>query len=62
MPAASAPQYARATADLDAAVADYNGAVVGAVRQTADALTEVASLADQRQPAAAGGGQRHARF
>ncbi len=42
-------QYARATADLDAAVADYNGAVVGAVRQTADALTEVASLADQRQ-------------
>jgi outer membrane protein TolC len=42
-------QYARATADLDAAVADYNGAVVSAVRQTADALTEVASLADQRQ-------------
>ena len=40
-------QYARATADLDAAVADYNGAVVGAVRQTSDALTEVASLADQ---------------
>jgi len=42
-------QYARATADLDGAVADYNGAVVGAVRQTADALAEVASLADQRQ-------------
>lgn len=42
-------QYARATADLDAAVADYNGAVVAAVRQTADALTEVASLADQRR-------------
>lgn len=41
-------QYARATADLDAAVADYNGAVVGAVRQTADALTQVTSLADQR--------------
>jgi len=41
-------QYARATADLDAAVADYNGTVVGAVRQTADALTEVASLSDQR--------------
>jgi len=41
-------QYARATADLDIAVADYNAAVVGAVRQTADALTEVASLADQR--------------
>jgi len=42
-------QYARATADLDAAVADYNAAVVRAVRQTADALTEVASLADQRR-------------
>jgi len=42
-------QYARATADLDAAVADYNGAVVGAVRQTSDALTRVASLADQRR-------------
>ena len=41
-------QYARATADLDAAVADYNATVVNAVRQTADALTEVASLADQR--------------
>ena len=41
-------QYARATADLDAAVADYNATVVSAVRQTADALTEVASLADQR--------------
>jgi len=42
-------QYARATADLDAAVADYNGTVVSAVRQSADALTQVASLADQRQ-------------
>ncbi|HET7085696.1 MAG TPA: efflux transporter outer membrane subunit [Rhizomicrobium sp.] len=42
-------QYARATADLDGAVADYNGTVVGAVRQTADALSQVASLADQRQ-------------
>jgi NodT family efflux transporter outer membrane factor (OMF) lipoprotein len=41
-------QYARATADLDIAVADYNAAVVGAVRQTADGLTQVASLADQR--------------
>lgn len=41
-------QYARTTADLDAAVADYNGAVTGAVRQTADALTQVASLADQK--------------
>jgi NodT family efflux transporter outer membrane factor (OMF) lipoprotein len=42
-------QYARATADLDAAVADYNATVVAAVRQTADAMTQVASLADQHQ-------------
>jgi NodT family efflux transporter outer membrane factor (OMF) lipoprotein len=41
-------QYAAATADLDGAIADYNGAVVRAVRQTADALTEVASLGDQQ--------------
>jgi NodT family efflux transporter outer membrane factor (OMF) lipoprotein len=41
-------QYARSTADLDGAVADYNGAVLGAVRDTSDALTQVASLADQR--------------
>ena len=40
--------YAKATADLDASVADYNQAVVGAVRQAADALTQVASLAEQR--------------
>jgi NodT family efflux transporter outer membrane factor (OMF) lipoprotein len=42
-------QYARATADLDAAVADYNGTVIGAVRQTSDALTQVASLAEERR-------------
>jgi NodT family efflux transporter outer membrane factor (OMF) lipoprotein len=42
-------QYARTTADLDAAVSDYNGGVVSAVRQTSDALTEVASLSDQRE-------------
>jgi len=42
-------QYARATADLDSSVADYNGAVVGAIKQTADAMTEVKSLAAQRQ-------------
>ena len=41
-------QYARSTADLDAAVADYNASVVSAVRQTSDALTQVASLTDQR--------------
>jgi len=40
--------YAGATAELDAAVADYNGAVLGAVRQTADAMTQVSSLASQR--------------
>lgn len=42
-------QYARATADLDAAIADYNATVVGAVRQTADALTQLSSLRDQYQ-------------
>jgi NodT family efflux transporter outer membrane factor (OMF) lipoprotein len=41
-------QYAHATADLDSAVADYNGAVVNAIKQTADAMTEVHSLAAQR--------------
>jgi NodT family efflux transporter outer membrane factor (OMF) lipoprotein len=41
-------QYAHATADLDTSVADYNGAVVNAIKQTADAMTEVKSLAAQR--------------
>jgi NodT family efflux transporter outer membrane factor (OMF) lipoprotein len=41
-------QYARSTADLDLAVTDYNGAVLGAIKQTADAMTQVASLAAQR--------------
>jgi NodT family efflux transporter outer membrane factor (OMF) lipoprotein len=41
-------QYAHATADLDSSVADYNGAVVNAIKQTADAMTEVRSLAAQR--------------
>jgi len=41
-------QYANATADLDAAVADYNGTVVNAIKQTADAMTQVKSLAAQR--------------
>lgn len=36
--------YAGATAFLDAAVADYNGAVISAVKQTADALTELHAL------------------
>ena len=48
MPASIRAHYAGATADLDAAVADYNGAVLGAVRQTADAMTQVTSLASQR--------------
>ncbi len=41
-------QYAGATAGLDVTVADYNGAVVNAVKQTEDAMTEVASLTAQR--------------
>jgi len=41
-------QYAHATADLDSSVADYNGTVVGAIKQTADAMTQVKSLAAQR--------------
>jgi NodT family efflux transporter outer membrane factor (OMF) lipoprotein len=39
--------YRGATADLDRAVADYNGALTQAIRQTADAITQVQSL--QRQ-------------
>ncbi len=42
-------QYAGATAGLDLAVADYNNAVLGAVRQTADALTQVRALTEQRK-------------
>lgn len=41
-------QYAGATAQLDLAVADYNGAVVNAIKQSADAMTQVSSLAQQR--------------
>lgn len=41
-------QYAKATADLDLSVADYNGAVLNAIKQTADAMTQVKSLAAQR--------------
>ncbi|MGD0142474.1 MAG: efflux transporter outer membrane subunit [Rhizomicrobium sp.] len=37
-------EYAVSTADLDQAVADYNGTLTGAVRQTADALTQIRSL------------------
>src|SRR5690606_37460548 len=34
--------------DLDLAVSDYNATVLGAVRQVADALTQVKSLEGQR--------------
>jgi NodT family efflux transporter outer membrane factor (OMF) lipoprotein len=40
-------EYAGATAGLDEAVADYNEAVVTAVKQTADAMTDLRSLQDQ---------------
>ena len=39
-----APEYAGATAQLDGAVADYNGAVVNAIKQTEDAMTQVKSV------------------
>ncbi|MCP5411201.1 MAG: efflux transporter outer membrane subunit [Alphaproteobacteria bacterium] len=41
-------EYAGATAGLDEAVADYNGAVVNAIKQVADAMTQVKSLEQQR--------------
>ena len=41
-------QYAKSTADLDEAVANYNGAVLNAIKQTADAITQVKSLEAQR--------------
>jgi outer membrane protein TolC len=39
--------YAGATAQLDEAVADYNQSVVTAVKQTADALTQIDNLRQQ---------------
>jgi NodT family efflux transporter outer membrane factor (OMF) lipoprotein len=42
-------QYDLAGADLDLAIAEYNGAVLAAVRQTADALTQVQSLSARRE-------------
>lgn len=41
-------QFAVANADLDLAIADYNAAVLAAVRQAADALTLVHSLSGRR--------------
>jgi NodT family efflux transporter outer membrane factor (OMF) lipoprotein len=49
--------YAGATAQVDAAIADYNQSVLGAVRETADALTRVTTLNNdlaQQQSAASG--------
>jgi NodT family efflux transporter outer membrane factor (OMF) lipoprotein len=37
-------QYAGATADLDAAVADYNQSVVGAVKQVSDGITNLHAI------------------
>ena len=42
-------QYAGATAQLDESVADYNEAVVTAVKQTSDAMTQIDSLRDQTE-------------
>jgi NodT family efflux transporter outer membrane factor (OMF) lipoprotein len=42
-------QYAGATAGLDIAVADYNDAVLNAIKQTADAMTQVKNLGAQAQ-------------
>ncbi len=39
--------YAGATAGLDESVADYNAAIVTAVKQTADALTDLRAVRDQ---------------
>ncbi|HEY1710071.1 MAG TPA: efflux transporter outer membrane subunit [Rhizomicrobium sp.] len=39
--------YAGATAGLDEAVANYNAAVIGAVKDTADAMTELRATEDQ---------------
>ncbi len=41
-------QYAGATAGLDVAVADYNGAVLNAVKQAADAISQVKDLSASR--------------
>ena len=40
-------QYSGATADIDLAVADYNAALLAAVRQTADALTRIRAIAGE---------------
>jgi NodT family efflux transporter outer membrane factor (OMF) lipoprotein len=40
-------QYAGATADLDEAIADYNGAVVNAVRQVSDSITDLNAISGE---------------
>ena len=40
--------YTGAVADIDYAVADYNGTITQAVKDTSDALTRIRSLQDQR--------------
>jgi NodT family efflux transporter outer membrane factor (OMF) lipoprotein len=40
-------QFAGATADLDGAVADYNGSVVNAVKQAADGITNLRAVQDE---------------
>jgi NodT family efflux transporter outer membrane factor (OMF) lipoprotein len=42
-------QYAGATAEVDSAIANYNETVLAAVRQTADAMTQVRAIAEQRR-------------
>jgi NodT family efflux transporter outer membrane factor (OMF) lipoprotein len=42
-------QYAGATAEADSAIADYNQTVLAAIRQTADAMTQVRAIAEQRK-------------
>jgi NodT family efflux transporter outer membrane factor (OMF) lipoprotein len=44
-------EYAGATAGLDLAVADYNAAVVGAVKETADAITQLRAVEAQARDA-----------
>jgi NodT family efflux transporter outer membrane factor (OMF) lipoprotein len=41
-------EYAGAVADIDYTLADYNGTVTQAVKDTSDALTRIRSLQDQR--------------
>ena len=46
-------ELAKATADLDGAIADYDRAVVAAVQESADGLATIGNLSDQRRAARA---------